>query len=224
MLNRDQFSRLRRSSYENIDNLRGAGLLPLAFGLTVPAAHGEYHPADVVAGALADALVARRFPRETAVRVVSELFEIWWAALSDAEWQLHGASFDARGKRVAEWGFSYFAVARIRRGKGKTDVFRAAAGPHDRALNEVRQAGPIGLVEDIALVGMDDVLEGVREAFYENDLIDALDGRMFTRPRGHPEFERWKAEVDDYRRRSREREQAREEKQQRAARRAKTLA
>ncbi len=54
-------------------------------------------------------------------------------------------------------------------------------------------------LKDIALINMNEVLRDVRSAFADNNLVDALDGGMFTRPLRRFEHARWKAETEAYR-------------------------
>jgi hypothetical protein len=177
--------------------------LALAFGLQTPAVVGEYHPLDVFANALADRLVELGFARETAASILREHHETWLLGLTRAEWEPSMASYNARGERIAE-RLIYFAVARSGRGKG--EVFRAAAGLPDQALEELRWADPVA--GDIVLVNIYDVLGVVVAAFHENGLLESV--MMFTRPRWHPEFPEWRAEIERYRQQSIDRLKTRE--------------
>ena len=111
-------------------------------------------------------------------------------------------SYNARGERIAE-RLIYFALART--GHSEGEVFRAAAGLPDQALEELRQAGPVG---DMVFVNIHDVLHVVVDAFYQNGLLDSV--MMFTRPRSHPEFPEWRAEIERYRQQSIDRLKTRE--------------
>jgi hypothetical protein len=199
-LNRNEFARLIGSTYSNVDNLTRAGQLALAFGLTTPAMMGIYHPLDVFANALAVALVERGYARETAVRIVREHHETWLHALTRAEWELHMVSFNARGEKIEPTREIYFALARVGRGK-KGEIFRAAAGLPDQALEKLRKGGaPL----DMVFVNVHDVLHEVREAFYENDLLEKFvvgpgaNMPLFTRHSGHAEFQTWREEIVRY--------------------------
>src|SRR5215831_9958420 len=192
-LNRRQFCALTGLSSPNLDNRTRANQLALAFGLQTPAVVGEYHPLDVFANALADALVERGFARETAARILREHHETWLLALTRAEWEPSMVAHDARGKRIAE-RLIYFAVARTGRG---SEVFRTAAGLPDEALEELRRAGAAG---DMTFINIHDVLDVVLDAFYENELLESV--MMFTRPRRHPEFPEWRGEIERYRQQS----------------------
>jgi hypothetical protein len=84
-------------------------------------------------------------------------------------------------------------------------VFRAAAGLPDQALEELHQAGPVA---DMVFVNIHDVLQVVLDAFYEKGLLESVN--MFTRPRSHPEFPEWRAEIERYRQQSIDRVKTRE--------------
>src|SRR5215472_3449216 len=155
LLNRNQFATLIGSTYGNIDNLTRAEQLAFAFGLTAPAVMGWYHPCDVAANALADALVERGFARETAVRILREHHETWLLGLTRAEWEPSMVGHNARGERIYERQI-YFAVARSGRGNGES--FRAAAGLPDQAMRELRQVEPAA---DMVFINIHDVLNVV---------------------------------------------------------------
>jgi hypothetical protein len=209
-LNRQQFCALTGLSSTNLDNRTRANQLALAFGLQTPAVVGQYHPFDVFANALADALVERGFARETAARIMREHHETWLLGLTRAEWELSGVGYDARGERIWDTEI-YFAVARS--GCGKDEVFRAAAGLADQALRDLRRTEPAA---DMVFVNIHDVLDVVRGAFHENDLLEKLvvgpgaNMPLFTRPRSHPEFPEWRAEIERYRQQSIDRVKTRE--------------
>jgi hypothetical protein len=209
-LNRQQFCALTGLSSPNLDNRTRADQLAFSFGLQTPAVVGEYHPLDVFANALADALVERGFARETAVRILREHHETWLLGLTRAEWEMSAVCLDARGERIWE-RLIYFAVARSVSGKGES--FRTAAGLPDQAVEKLRQAGAAA---DMVLVNIHDVLNVVRDAFYENDLLEKFvvgpgsNMPMFTRPRSHPEFPEWRAEIERYRQQSIDRVKTRE--------------
>src|SRR5262249_46649666 len=160
-LNRSQFCALTGLSSPNLDNRTRANQLALAFGLQTPAVVGEYHPLDVFANALADALVERGFARETAALILREHHERWLLGLTRAEWEFSAVGYNARGERIWDTEI-YFAVARS--GCGKDEAFRAAAGLADQALEELRQACPAA---DIVFINVHNVLSVVHEAFYE---------------------------------------------------------
>jgi hypothetical protein len=201
-LNRQQFCALTGLSSPNLDNRTRANQLALAFGLQTPAVVGEYHPLDVFANALADALVERGFARETAARILREHHETWLLALTRAESEPSMVGRDARKEIIWERQI-YFAVARS--GSGKGESFRAAAGLPDEALQELRAAGPAA---DMVFINIDDVLEVVLDAFYETGLAESV--MRFTRPRSHPEFPEWRAEIERYRQQSIDRVKTRE--------------
>jgi hypothetical protein len=193
-LSRLQFCALTGLSSTTLDNRVRANQLPLAFGLQTPAVVGEYHPIDVVANALADTLVERGFGREAATSILTKFHEVWLFALTRAEWEMSAVGRDERRKVTWE-RLIYFAVARIGRGKGET--FRAAAGLADEALAKLRQADPTA---DVVLINIHAVLGAVVDAFHEHDLLGQVS--MFTRPRSHPEFPEWWAEIERYRQQS----------------------
>src|SRR5262249_933288 len=194
-------------SYANLDNRTRASQLALGFGLTTPAVMGAYHPLDVFANALADALVERGFARETAVRILREHHETWLLGLTRAEWELSGVSYNARGEKIWERQI-YFAVAR-----SGGESFRAATGLPDQAMQELRQVGPAA---DMVFLNIHDVLHVVLDAFYENDLLEEFvvgpgsNMPVFTRPRSHAEFPQWRAEIERYRQQSIDRVKTRE--------------
>ena len=211
MLNRNEFCRLLGLSYANLDNRTRASQLALGFGLTTPAVMGAYHPLDVFANALADALVERGFARETAVRILREHHETWLLGLTRAEWEPSMVGHNARRERIYERQI-YFAVARSGRGNGES--FRAAAGLPDQAMQELRQVAPAG---DMVFVNIHDVLNVVLDAFHENDLLEEFvvgpgsNMPVFTRPRSHPEeFAEWRTEIERYRQQSIDRVKTRE--------------
>jgi hypothetical protein len=209
-LNRHQFCALTGLSSPNLDNRTRANQLAFAFGLQTPAVVGEYHPLDVFANALADALAERGFAREIAARILREHHEKLLLGLTRAEWELSGVGYNARGERIWDTQI-YFAVARS--GCGNDQVFRAAAGLADQALEELRQAGT---ATDIVFVNVHDVLSVVRDAFHENDLLEKFvvgpgaNMPLFTRPRSHPDFPEWRAEIERYRQQSIDRVKTRE--------------
>jgi hypothetical protein len=212
-LNRQQFCALTGLSSPNLDNRTRASQLALAFGIQMPAVVGEYHPLDVFANALADALAERGFARETAARIVREHHETWLLGLTRAEWEFRMVSYDQHGEKIEPTREIYFALARFPGGCGKGESFRAAAGLPDEALAELRQAGPAA---DMVLVNIHEVLDVVRDAFYENDLLEQFvvgpgsNMPLFTRPRSHPEFPEWRAEIERYRQQSIDRVKTRE--------------
>ncbi|HEY2528340.1 MAG TPA: hypothetical protein VGJ20_10400 [Xanthobacteraceae bacterium] len=215
MLTRNEFCALTGLSYANLDNRTRAGQLALAFGLTKPAVMGEYHPMDVFANALADALVERGFPRETAVHILLKYHETWLLGLTRAEWELGMVSYNARGERIAERQI-YFTVART--GRGKAEMFRTAAGLPDEALEDLRQGGP---ATDMVFVNVHDALHAVRDAFYENDLLEEFvvgpgaNMPIFTRhPKSKAEFDAWREEIRQYREQSIDRLKTRERARQ----------
>jgi hypothetical protein len=193
-LNRPQFCDLTGLSSTNLDNRTRANQLALAFGLQTPAVVGEYHPIDVIANALADVMVERGFAREVAVSILRDYHQTWLLALTRAEWEMSAVGLNERGEVTWE-RLIYFAVARIGRGKGET--FHAAAGLPDEVLKELRQANPTA---DVVLINIHAVLSAVVAAFHEHDLLGQVS--MFTRPRSHPEFPEWWAEIERYRQQS----------------------
>jgi hypothetical protein len=205
-LNRQQFCALTGLSSPNLDNRTRADQLALAFGLQTPAVVGKYHPLDVFANALAAALVKKGFARETAVRILREHHETLLLGLTRAEWEQSMVSYNARGERIAE-RLIYFGVAHTGRGKG--EAFRTAAGLPDQVLEELRKAGAAG---DMTFINIHDVLSVVIDAFYENDLLEkfVVAPGPFTRPRSHPEFPEWRAEIERYRQQSIDRVKTRE--------------
>ena len=212
LLNRNQFATLIGSTYGNIDNLTRAEQLAFAFGLTAPAVMGWYHPCDVAANALADALVERGFARETAVRIVREHHETWLHALTRAEWEMHIVAFNTRGEKIEPTREIYFAVVHVGRGK-KGEIFRAAAGLPDEALEELRAGG---VAKDMVFINVHDVLDAVLDAFYENDFLEKFvmgpgaNMPVFTWHPRHPEFQAWREEIARYRQQSIDRVKTRE--------------
>jgi hypothetical protein len=176
---------------------------------------GEYHPLDVFANALADALVKWGVAREAAARIVREHHETWLLGLTRAEWELRIVTYDQLGEKIESSSTReiYFALAPFPGGRNRGESFRAAAGLPDEALAALRQAGPPA---DIVLINIHEVLDVVRDAFYENGLLEKFvvgpgaNMPLFTRPRSHPEFPEWRAEIERYRQQSIDRVKTRE--------------
>ena len=214
MLNRKEFAALIGSSYANLDNLTRAGQLAHAFGAPAAAEQGSYHPMDVIANRLADKLVERGFARENAVRIVGEHHEVWLLALTRAEWELRVVAQDAKGEKIEgpPTREIYFAVARM--GGGRNDeVLRAAAGLPDEALEILRKDGA---AQDMVFINMHLVLDGARDAFYENGLLDEFlvgpgsNMPIFTLHPRHPQFQAWREEIARHRQQSIDRVKMRE--------------
>jgi hypothetical protein len=209
-LTRQQLCALTGLTSANLDNRTRSNQLPLGFGLQSSAVVGEYHPIDVFANALGDALCERGYPRETATGILREFHETWLLGLTRAEWELSTVARNEHGETIWQRQI-YFGVGRIGRGKGES--FRAAAGLPDQVLEELRKAGPAA---DMVFVNMHNVLNVVRDAFYENGLLEkyvigpGANMPMFTRTRSHPEFPEWRAEIERYRQQSIDRVKTRE--------------
>jgi hypothetical protein len=175
---------------------------------------GSYHPIDVIANRLADALVERGFARENAVRIVREHHEVWLLALTRAEWELRIVAYDSKGEKIEDNPTReiYFAVARMGGGR-KDEIFRAAAGLPDEALETLREDGA---AQDMVFINIHHVLDGARDAFFENNLLDEFvvgpgsNMPIFTLHPKHPQFQAWREEISRYRQQSIDRVKMRE--------------
>jgi hypothetical protein len=212
-LNRSQICELLGLTSTNLDNRVRNAQLALAFGLQTPADRGEYHPLDVFANKLADRLVERGFARETATALLREHNETWLLALTSAEWRRSREMvgwepseemFDLRHAISRERSI-YFAIGREKDAKSGAETHHAAQGHPDEALAELVKALGEQPASDMVFVRIPDVLTDTLEAFRENGLLDWLmegEPDLFTRPRGHPEFPEWRAEIERLRQQS----------------------
>jgi hypothetical protein len=199
-VSRGQICSLLGLTSTNLDNRVRNSQLALAFGLQAPADRGEYHPLDVFVNKLADALVERGFARETATELLRDYHEVWLSALTRAEWEPSMVRYNCRHEIVGGRAI-YLAIAREVDAKRGRESFYVVQGLRDEAMAALDEKP----AADMVFVRIADVLNDTLDAFEEAGLLNWLmDGKpdVFTRPRSHPEFPEWRAEIERVRQQS----------------------
>jgi hypothetical protein len=189
-------------SETDLSNRAHANQLPLAFGLTLPAANGVYIGPDCFACLLSDAWVQAGFTRTLAARFVREFHEEWLRGLERVEWpQMHPPPVPmtwAPTKPALDEGVPvpppdaevYLAIA-----KNPNGDFQAASGTLldiVRKLAKMISAAPVGAPTYLTHVNLRKVYENMLAAAAKAGVdLDA----PFTRPDGHPQHREWFAAV-----------------------------
>ena len=209
-ISRGQLRAVTGWSETDLSNRAHANQLPLAFGLTLPAANGVYIGPDCFACLLSDAWVQAGFTRTLAARFVREFHEKWVHGLERVEWpELHPPPEPMRWaptKRALDEGITafppdaeiYFAIGQYPDGN-----FQAASGTIVDIVRELAlavHAHPAAAPGTPTHIIRNVNVRSVREITLAAAAKAGVDlGAPFTRPVGHSEHREWYAAVEVHR-------------------------